>query len=96
MRGSWTLSEGTFITNFRLIILRHLCLIAFLAQPFHKGDAFVGNEGAGIAAAHVAGTVGRELHTQAGNLIAAHFLFRGNAVACRNSGVAEPAQRRTS
>ena len=24
--------------------------------------------------------------------VAAHFLFRGNAVACRNGGVAEPAQ----
>ena len=70
MRGSWTLSEGTFITCF--LILRHLRLVAFLAQPFHKGDAFVGNEGAGIAAAHVTGTVGRELHTQAGNLVAAH------------------------
>ena len=84
MRGSWTLSEGPIATSFLfLILLRHLRLVAFLAQPFHKGDTFIGNEGAGVAAAHVTGTVGSELHTQAGNLIAAHFLFRGNAVATK-------------
>ena len=45
-----------------------------------------------VAAAHVACAVGGELHAQAGNLVAAHLVFRGHAVAGGDGGVAEPAE----
>ena len=86
------LSQRIFRLPFVIIFLRHLGLVTFLAQPFHEGDAFVGDEGAGVATAHVAGAVGRELHAQAGNLVAAHFLAGGDAFPSRDGGVAEPAE----
>ena len=66
--------------------------MAPVAQPLHERDTLIGDECARIAALHVAGAVGGELHTQAPDLLVAYFLFRSHPVTRGIDGVAVPAK----
>ena len=90
--GIWTLKGVIWAGRIPPQSVAGRGFVALLALPFRERDVIVGGEGAGVAAARVAEAVGRELHAQAGYLVAAHLFPGGHAVACRGGGVAEPPQ----
>ena len=88
----WCLSQRIFRLAFVIVVFGYLRFVAVLTQPLHEGDTLVGDKRTGVAAAHVAGAVGGELYTQAGDLVAAYVLFVLYAVSGGDGGVAEPAE----
>lgn len=73
-----------------LILFGNLGLVALLAEPFHKGNALVGDQRPVITTTHIAGTFGREPNTKAGDLVATDLLLGGDTIARRQSCVSEP------